>query len=248
MELKKQITELKLQDEFRPVIEEFADLTNTLFEDEIHSIYICGSIPKGQAIPYISDVDFTLVFKHDLKSYYMETIQHLKTVLGSKYPIISKVDIASCTVGDVLKRQDEWGFWIKIVSVCIYGNDLGQILEPICITKSLIENLNKETMHVISRILNKLRLTNDEDEVRRLRHALTKRLIRAMFTLILDKVGYWTDDFDLIFDHLYANFPDQEKKIRALNFFLNNEDSSMEEYLATVYGIMMYVQERLENL
>ncbi len=248
MELKRQITELKLQDEFRPLIEEFAEQTNALFENEIHSIYICGSIPRGQAIPYVSDVDFTIVFKHELKSYYMETIQHLKHVLRSKYPIITKVDIASCTVSDVMERQDEWGFWIKIVSVCIYGNDLGNVLEPIHITKKLIENLNKETMHVISRILNKLRFTDNELEIKSLRHALTKRLIRAMFTLILHKVGYWTDDFPLIFDHLYANLPEEEKKIRALNFFLNNEESSMEEYLSTVYGIMRYLQDRLENL
>ncbi len=248
MKLQRQITNLNIQLEYQVIVDDMIAMCKSLFTSDLHSIYMCGSVPKGTAIFGESDIDFTIVFIEEVKSYYIETIEHIKAVLQKKYAFVSKVDIAVCSKKDVIINHNEWGFWIQTISICIFGDDLSTKLPLIDADKQLIIMLNKETLHVVERIINKLRFAEKEDEIKSLRRALTKRLIRAMFTLILDKVGYWSDDFDEIRDLLYKYKHKEEHRIRALYFFLENKHSGMDEYLTTVYGIENYIKSELDKL
>ena len=61
MILEKVIKELNIQSEYMEFVEKYKTSIITEFKDKIHSIYMCGSIPKGLAKPYKSDADFTIV-------------------------------------------------------------------------------------------------------------------------------------------------------------------------------------------
>lgn len=63
MVLEKVIKRINIQSEYKPFVEEYTAGLLSEFSGKIHSIYMCGSIPKGTAKPFESDADFTMYAK-----------------------------------------------------------------------------------------------------------------------------------------------------------------------------------------
>ncbi|MCY9696433.1 hypothetical protein M5X19_26540, partial [Paenibacillus alginolyticus] len=59
MILEKVIKRIVIQSEYNDFVDKYIDNILTEFKGKIHSIYMCGSIPKGTAIPFKSDANKT---------------------------------------------------------------------------------------------------------------------------------------------------------------------------------------------
>ena len=194
MKLEKLITNNKTTHEYQPFVDEFISIIVNNFSNKIHSIYLCGSIPKGEAVQYHSDADFTLVFNNDLSENDLRTIEKQKKSLLEKYAFIIKIDTPTVTVQDVLRNPYDWGFWIKIISICIYGEDLSNKLPEMLPSKDLIIGINSDTVENLRKLRSDLIQHNDPKQLFRTQQKLARRLIIALYTLILPKSQIWTDD------------------------------------------------------
>lgn len=154
---------------------------------------MCGSIPKGTAKPYESDADFTILVK-SMNDIDRQLLAHLKVDALNAFPMVTKIDTAICTLEDVLTKPNDWGFWVKIVCVNIYGPDLGDTIAPIVVSPQFIIDLNAETKQAIERVSDALLKTTDDKMKRQYIRGYSKRLIRALYSLILIDVGVWKDD------------------------------------------------------
>lgn len=107
------IPKLNNSQEFQPLIDTFIESIQK-HVSEIHSIYMCGSIPKGTAIPYESDADFTVVLKINPTDFDKESIRNLTVETHKKFNIVTKIDVPICTVQDVLSNPYDWGFGSRL--------------------------------------------------------------------------------------------------------------------------------------
>lgn len=194
MILEKVINRIVIQSEYKDFVDKYIDSILTEFKGEIHSIYMCGSIPKGTAIPFKSDADFTIVCVNP-KDIDYERLSNIKGRLLEEYPILTKIDTVICSIDDVLSKPNEWGFWVKIICVCVYGDDVGEKVPPIIISPEFILDLNTETKEEVDRVHRGL-LSNTSDNTLKTRYikGYSKRLIRALYSLVLEDTGVWQDD------------------------------------------------------
>lgn len=118
------------------------------------------------------------------------------------------------------------GFWIKIICVCIYGHDVGERVPPIITSPEFILDLNTETKEEVDRIHSLLSNASDNTMKTRYIKGYSKRLIRALYSLVLEDTGVWQDDI-----------------IKMKNAILDycEIDSALVDYLYACYLIVMYL-------
>ncbi|WP_339292447.1 nucleotidyltransferase domain-containing protein [Paenibacillus sp. FSL W8-0187] len=221
MILEKVINRIVIQSEYKDFVDKYIDNILTEFKGKIHSIYMCGSIPKGTANPFKSDADFTIVCVNP-KDIDYERLSNIKDRLLEEYPVVTKIDTTICSIDDVLSKPNDWGFWVKIISVCIYGHDVGEKVPPIIISPEFILDLNAETKKEVDRRHSLLSNASDNTMKTRLIKGYSKRLIRALYSLVLEDTGVWQDDIikmknailnyceidSALIDYLYACYLD----------------------------------------
>lgn len=193
MVLEKVIKKIDIQSEYKAFVDKYTANLLSEFSGKIHSIYICGSIPKGTAKPFKSDADFTIVCENPKDIEYAR-VSNIKDRLLEEYPIVTKIDTIICSIDDVIGKPNEWGFWIKIICICIYGQDVGERVPPIVISPEFILDLNTETKEEVERVHNFLSNASDSAMKSRYIKGYSKRLIRALYSLVLGDTGVWQDD------------------------------------------------------
>ncbi len=219
MILQKTIPHPHITHDYKEFVESFKNQLLKAFGDKIHSLYICGSIPKGTAKPYKSDADFTILCEN---SGDIDRVQlaHLKEKHLEQFPFVTKIDTTICTLDDVRNMPNEWGFWIKIICVNIHGDDFGEAVPPIVISRQFILDLNSDTQQEVSRVNHALIHATDSKAKCRYIKGYSKRLLRALYSLVLEDVGVWQDDMAEI-----------KKSIISFSEF----DPALVEYLYTCY-------------
>ena len=193
MILEKVINRIAIQSEYKDLVDKYVDHILNEFKDKIHSIYMCGSIPKGTAKPFKSDADFTIVCANP-KDIDYERLSMIKDRLLEEYPFVTKMDTIICSIDDVLSRPNDWGFWIKIICVCIHGEDIGEKVPPIIISPEFILDLNTDTKKEVDRVHRSLSNVSDHSMKTRYIKGYSKRLIRALYSLVLEDTGVWEDE------------------------------------------------------
>lgn len=78
MILEKVINRVVIQSEYKDFVDKYIDNILTEFEGKIHSIYMCGSIPKGTAKP-LSQMQTLLLYVQIPKILITKDCQILKT-------------------------------------------------------------------------------------------------------------------------------------------------------------------------
>lgn len=226
MILKKVINKIEIQSEYKDFVDRYIDNVLTEFKDKIHSIYMCGSIPKGTATPFKSDADFTIVCV-DPKDIDYERLSKIKDRLLEEYPILTKIDTIICSMDDVLSKPNEWGFWVKIICICVHGNDIGEQVPPIKISPEFIVDLNTDTKQEIDWIHRSLSNASEQTMKMRYMKGYSKRLIRALYSLVLENTGVWEDNMvkmkdaildyceidSALVDYLYACYLDSHVRV-----------------------------------
>lgn len=193
MILEKVINRIAIQSEYKDLVDKYVDRILNEFKAKIHSIYMCGSIPKGTAQPFKSDADFTIICVNP-KDIDYERLSNIKDRLLEEYPVVTKIDTTICSMDDVLSKPNEWGFWVKVICVCMYGDDVGEKVPPIIISPEFILDLNTETREEVDRVHRSLSNVSDHSMKTRYIKGYSKRLIRALYSLVLEDTGVWEDE------------------------------------------------------
>ncbi|KOR90367.1 nucleotidyltransferase domain-containing protein [Paenibacillus solani] len=247
MILEKVINKIEIQSEHKDFVDKYVDNIRTEFKGKIHSIYMCGSIPKGTAKPFKSDADFTIVCENP-KDIDYERLSNIKDRLLEEYPVVTKIDTTICSIDDILNKPNEWGFWVKIIGVCVYGHDVGEKVPPIIISPEFIIDLNRETKEEVDRIHRSLSNASDNTMKTRYIKGYSKRLIRALYSLVLEDTGVWQDDMikmksaildyceidSALVDYLYACYLDSHVPV--------------EEFLGIVDEVYSYFEDALKAM
>ncbi|GLX70532.1 nucleotidyltransferase domain-containing protein [Paenibacillus glycanilyticus] len=248
MILEKVINRVAIQSEYKDFVDKYINHILTEFKDKIHSIYMCGSIPKGTATPFQSDADFTIVCVNP-KDIDYERLSNIKEKILEEYPVLTKIDTTICLIDDVLSKPNEWGFWIKIICVCIYGHDVGERVPPIMASPEFILDLNRETKEEVDRVRSSLSNASDNTMKTRYIKGYSKRLIRALYSLVIEDTGVWQDDIlkmknaivvyceidSALVDYLYA-------------CYLDSSNVPVEEFLGIADEVYSYFENALNAM
>ncbi|PQP80741.1 nucleotidyltransferase [Paenibacillus sp. PCH8] len=247
MILEKVINRIAIQSEYKDLVDKYIDNIVTEFKGKVHSIYMCGSIPKGTAKPFKSDADFTIVCVNP-KDIDYERLSNIKDRLLEEYPVVTKIDTTICSMDDVLSKPNEWGFWVKIICVCMYGDDVSEEVPPIIISPEFILDLNTETKEEVDRVHRLLSNASDNTMKTRYIKGYSKRLIRALYSLVLEDTGVWEDEIIKMKDAIVNYCSIDGALVEYLYACYLDSDVSVEEFLEIADEVYHYFETALNRM
>lgn len=247
MILQKIIKNINIGNDYKEFVESFKTQLLNEFGEKIHSLYMCGSIPKGTAKPYESDADFTILCEKS-SDINRDKIAEIKKKLLKAFPLVTKIDTVICTLDDVRNKPNEWGFWVKIVCINIYGVDFGETVPPIVISEQFVLDLNSETKQAINRVNNALINATDNKMKCRYIKGYSKKLIRALYSLIIEDVGEWQDDITKMRKSIIKYSEINPTLVEYLYECYLNSDIAVEGFLEKADEVYSYFEDCLNAM
>jgi len=177
------------------------------FKDEIHSIYVRGSVANGQAIDNFSDIDL-IIFLHEQKDSVAKSIQEYqektKNTIFKEYPFVTALELGLAPINYVAKHRYEMSFILKHMAICMYGKDLSK-------------NFRKFTKRDFFRVYGHIDGTCDKiNKSEIIRRSSYKSLIRSAFYIICDEVDVFTYDLYPIMKMFTKIFPETKKVFKII--------------------------------
>jgi predicted nucleotidyltransferase len=203
---------------FAPVVDAAKSAIAAAFGgDALHSAYLYGSVPRGTAVPGVSDLDVLLAL-HDEPSDADQTAAHaLETMLDARFPQINGagMELASTTtlLSD-LERHD-LGWFVTCLCTPLIGEDLALRLPRYRPTSLLARETNGDLGDLLPRWREQLSAASMVAERQALSRRVTRRLVRTGFTLVMPRWGGWTSDLAESASVFCRYYPERGDQMRA---------------------------------
>lgn len=201
----------KLQEKWLPVVEELKQEYIKHFNGDLVSIYIRGSVAKGEAIDHVSDIDsFAIVSLSDEE---IDTSWRgsFNKYVQEKYPFVEGVEIRAVPVNELSHFKGDQ-IMIKTQSVCIYGKEFANDISPM---KPGIET----AQHVkgIEREINKtkewLGQEHTDEQIKKKCTWIMKRILRSGFELVMELSQMYTRDLYRCYEGFSKYYPERKEEM-----------------------------------
>lgn len=232
-----------IQAEFKPVIDEVIEACLNHIEQDIHSIYVSGSVARGLAIRGKSDLNILVVTEYlsDPELIMQNWIRPAEDRIAARYDSVSDVLIEICPQPWLLRDESEFSigaFIVKTQSVCVWGSDISPDLPDYKITDRQIRIAiaNDDTAQCKIYIDDFMQEATNEplQTVRYWGTELCKNLIRVAYSLVMvDGEGY-TRDLDISSSYFLEKFPDQQDNIDTLIRYLEEPTFTYEDIIRMI--------------
>ncbi|MFE9908372.1 nucleotidyltransferase domain-containing protein [Streptomyces clavifer] len=206
---------------FVPVVEAARDrIVDTFGATRLHSAYLYGSIPRGTAIPGVSDLDL-LVALHDAPTGAERTAgEEAGAALDAAFPVIDGVglllDSAGALLGEV--ERHDGGFFVACLCTPLIGPDLAAQLPRYRPTSLLARETNGDLALALPRWRTMAAEAVTDEARLRLSRGVARRLVRTAFTLVMPRWGGWTSDLRRsaeLFARFCPDHPERAAQVRA---------------------------------
>ena len=190
------------------------------YHKKLHSIYLRGSVARGLAVPYISDIDtFALIYSDDFIIWKnIEEQIEIEDKIQPKFPFINGIEINVASFeNEFYLKKPRLAMVIQTQSLCIDGIDISKKLpkfSPIdlCLNRKwFVDDLNgfKKKIELQTVTLEDCRV-------------IMKLMIRVGFELVVEREQRFTPDLYLCYQTFSKYYPMKENEMRqALEYFLN---------------------------
>ncbi len=221
----------KIQPAFLEVIQEVKNTCFQSLQDDLHSIYIRGSVPRGIGIEGIADIDVIILVRKAPKDIDLEWSENIEQQLLQKFNSISGVELSFYDVEEVLhsNRFSFISFMIQTHGICIFGEDIRPRLPKYKVSKELAyEHLNHLQAQV-EQACEELIHNKGREDIEDCCRWIMKIVVRAGLALTIDKAGLYSRDLYPAYELFSKHFPEQEHNMRrALRYAVNPIDDIIE--------------------
>ncbi|WP_265182477.1 nucleotidyltransferase domain-containing protein [Geomicrobium sp. JCM 19055] len=163
------------------------------FPKQVHSVYVYGSVARGEAVKKKSDLDLLVLFREDVSEQEKRRLNVLGQSLSKTYvDDFREVGIAFTNYDYTMdpKNYDEQAF-LKELSICVEGNDLRSYFGPYRLTSEIAIRFNGDINAVYERAMKRL-YHGDDEEFRQTTIAFARKLIRTYYSMVMLRSQIWT--------------------------------------------------------
>lgn len=203
---------------FAPVIDAArSHITSSFGERRLHSAYLYGSIPRGTATPGVSDLDLMLALHREPAAADRADADAIEAALDHAFTQIDGVGIGLCGVSTLLSELERYdlGFFVACLCTPLLGEDLAARLPCYRPDSLLARETNGDLGLALARWRERAAQAATGTERTSLIRAVSRRIVRTGFTLVMPRWQGWTSDLATsaqVFGHYY---PDRAGQMRA---------------------------------
>ena len=211
----------KIDSYWREAVNDVRDAYIKNLSKKIHSIYLRGSVPRGEGIEEVSDIDSFAVVYGEPREWDMSWIQAFETHFKKKFPFVTYVEFRFVPYEKIVNDPEFfiYRFIIKVLSVCIYGEDLSPLLPRFKPTLPIAFAFHGNVFEVLKKASQEISRTDDSSQIRRWCAWVMKRLLRTGFGLVMEKENTYTRDLYPCYKIFSKYYPEKEPEMkRALEW------------------------------
>jgi hypothetical protein len=236
----------KFQEKWIPVIEEVKEEYLKHFGDNLVSVYIRGSVAKGEAIENISDVDsFALVSLKD-ENIDIAWAKEFNASVKNRYPYTAGVEIAAIPIDELSDRKADQ-IMIKTQSVCVYGKDLAKEIDPFKPGKDTAQHV-RGIEREIDRTKKWLQDNHTNEDIRQRCTWLMKRILRSGFELVMERSQKYTRDLYPSYEEFAKYYPDKKEEMYEVLELAVNPTSNINKINKVLNGVGMWIVKEIKDI
>ncbi|WP_310726784.1 nucleotidyltransferase [Streptomyces sp. N2A] len=182
--------------EFAPVVAGLRSRIADHFGDRLHSSYLFGSIPRGTAVPGVSDLDALLALRDGPTEDDHAAARAVEEALDTAFPEIDGAGLLLFAAERLLSDLERYdlGWFVACLCTPLDGPDLAGRLPRYRPTSLLAREINGDLFRDLPDLRTKAAAAPTEAARTRLTRGVTRRLVRTGFTLVMPRWGGWTSD------------------------------------------------------
>ncbi|MEV7773730.1 nucleotidyltransferase [Kitasatospora sp. NPDC086791] len=202
---------------FAPVVAAARERIADAFGPErLHSAYLYGSIPRGTAVPGVSDLDLLLALHHEPTAADRADADALQAALDAEFAQVDGVGVllfGTATLLSELERHD-LGWFVACLCTPLLGPDLAAGLPRYRPSSLLARETNGDLALALPGWRDRAAVATTDAELRALTRAVTRRIVRTGFTLVMPRWGSWTSDLTASAEAFAAHYPERAGQMR----------------------------------
>ncbi|MFJ6016148.1 nucleotidyltransferase domain-containing protein [Streptomyces sp. NPDC092952] len=204
---------------FAPVVEAARTrIAGTFGAARLHSAYVYGSIPRGTAVPGVSDLDLLVALRGAPTAADAAAVRALEAELDAAFDQIDGVGALlhdAATLTSRLERHD-LGFFVACLCTPLLGEDLAARLPAYRPTPLLARETNGDLGLALPLWRRRAAGAVTDAERRALSRGVARRLVRTGFTLVMPRWRGWTSDLAESAEVFARYYPDRPERIAQL--------------------------------
>ncbi|WP_216831508.1 nucleotidyltransferase domain-containing protein [Alkalihalobacterium elongatum] len=212
----------KIDNAYVPCIRESVERLRTLFHQQLHSVYVYGSVARGEAVAIKSDLDLIALFVGKLSSVKLAELKNLAQELTQKYrALVRDVGIAVAYYDYTVDPSNYYeNAFLKELCVCVYGEDLGERFGPYKLTPEIAIRFNGDIGEALARTLNRLEKASKEEFIT-YSQGFARKLIRTYYSMVMVRSQIWTTRLQEQSEVFIEHFPDKKSIVCTLLNWIN---------------------------
>ncbi|UAL47116.1 nucleotidyltransferase domain-containing protein [Sutcliffiella horikoshii] len=183
----------------------------------LHSVYVYGSVARGDAKKGNSDLDILAIFNQDLHYNEQQRVKKLAESLSQKYhSLVRDVGIAKTTLDYCMDPNNYYEqAFLRELCVCVDGEDLRGRFGPYKLTPEIAICFNGDIAEVSERYLKKLQVAS-WDEFHTIIQSLIRKLTRTYYSMVMARSQIWSTKLDEQAAIFLTHFPEKKKVVTNL--------------------------------
>ncbi|MHA2938138.1 nucleotidyltransferase domain-containing protein [Vibrio sp. RC27] len=214
-----------LQVEYQPAVNEIVRALKQGLGDNLHSLYLYGSIARGSARPNRSNVDVVVVTHRELGSNKATIFNTIRWRFQTKYSFITDVNIKTALVSEVASLESlfSWGFLLHHCSICLHGDDLGECFGDYEPSWEIAKYWNMDIAERLEWHRDKVAKASSAEQQIEAQQQAAKKLLRAAYGVVMHRDKNWFDDPQQCGHEFLRYYPDKAIEIQRLSILLETK-------------------------
>ncbi|MBE5109074.1 nucleotidyltransferase [Bacillus thuringiensis] len=238
----------KIHPMFMEVIQEIKNTCCEMLQDDLHSVYIRGSIPRGIGIEGIADIDVIILMRKDPKLIDLSWRNKLEVQSLQQFNCISGVELSFYSEKEVINSNSFSfiSFIIQTHGVCIFGEDVKLSLPKYKVSQELAYEHLIQLRKQIGQACNELIRNKGVDDIEDCCRWIMKIILRSGLALTIDREGLYSRDLYPAYELFSRHFPEQEKNMRKALQYVIEPINDIKEILLFLDTFGEWLIERAE--
>ncbi|CAG9623555.1 nucleotidyltransferase [Sutcliffiella rhizosphaerae] len=236
----------KVDNKHRELIQVFVNGLIEILGDNLNSVYVRGSVPRGQNIDKVSDLDAIIVIDKLITDRNQRLLEQLKSNLLNKNPYLVDIEMNFIEKEMLLSVKESFilTFMIKTYALCVYGENLSDKIPKFKADETIA---NEHIINLESQIKIAIADLQDNkgiDDIMDCCQWIMKIMIRAGMAFVMDKEQSYTRDLYPAYTIFSKHFKEKEAEMRkTLKFAIEpvSDVSKLISFLNT-FGRWMIIQ------
>ena len=214
-----------LQEQYQPAVYELIKYLRSGLGDNLHSVYLYGSVARKTARPGYSNLDVVVVTQRDFEQNRATLLNTVRWRFQSRYPFITDIHIQTAQVKEIASLDSlfSWGFLLRHCAICIYGQNLAECFGDYEPSWEIAKYWNMDIADRLAWYREKIAKAQSEAEQITAQQLVAKKLLRAAYSVVMYRDKNWYDDPRECGDAFLLYHPEKQVEISRLGLLLRNK-------------------------